>query len=97
VRAEAETLHPTIESFLVSSPVARIFTIGRTPPTLRIRFFSNNTVGSMVAPFSNTFKADRFIGDAFFSKDLKRYPRSFGSFFIISRISGRRLLPARAV
>src|SRR3990167_500304 len=31
------------------------------------------------------------------SIDLKLYPRFFGNFFIISRSSGRRLLPARAV
>ena len=32
-----------------------------------------------------------------FFLDLKLYPRFFGSFFMISRSSGRRLLPARAV
>src|SRR3989344_8617252 len=101
-RAEAETAHPLKSNFLSVSPPI-ILTGGNRGPRARITIFSFNALGVISAPSAKIFATtESETGIASFRDGLTvrprffPYPRRFGSFFIMSRISGRILWPARA-
>jgi len=102
-RAEAETAHPLKFNFLSVSPPI-ILTGGKRGPRARITIFSFNAVGVISAPSEKIFATtESETGIASFRDGFTvrprffPYPRRFGSFFMMSRISGRILWPARAV
>ncbi len=89
-------------SFLVSSPVPSILTVGSEPSLRRTRPRSNNIPRVTTVPASNFSREDKFTVCTSFALtiDLLLFlpiPRRLGSFLIMSRICGRGLLPARAV
>jgi hypothetical protein len=81
----------------LSSPLPSIFTFGVRPLDLTTIRFSKSVAGLTVSPARNRFSIiSKFTAAGLGRKDLKRYPRSLGIFFKISRSCGLILAPARA-
>jgi len=97
VFAEADTVHPVMTSFFVSSPSPSIFTARATPLRPRTAPRSRRVTGFITSPVANMLSStDRLMTAGLSSMLLNAYPRSLGSFFSFSRTSGRFLWPARA-
>src|SRR3989344_2353193 len=99
--ADAEREQSEIISFLLSAPRVRIFTRGRRPFAREMSDAERRVSGLTVLPGANArSRVSRWIGVNGSRKllsDCLPRPRSFGMRFIISRISGYILCPARAV
>lgn len=83
-------------NFFVSFPFPKIFTLGILPFDRLISFALRSVSGLTISPSPNFFSTSSTVTVTGCKRnDLKRYPRSFGIFFKISRSAGRIFAPAR--